>query len=106
MEIEPLAGSRKELVTLENRDEIRVILDAMAPRSLSSFYKPFLKLIEGLALDAEFPKSVALSKRQLRWIGKRLAPWENHPLLHLPERDVDTAHGIVVSINDYLTEAD
>lgn len=96
------------MATPENYDEVTILIDAMVPNSLASYirsmtsnYRPFKELYES-RLTNQMP-TMKLTRNQLRWIGRRIAPWERHTLPSVSkEKGIKTAHQLAMEIAGFL----
>ena len=104
------SNHKRVLVTPESYDEVTVLIDAMIPTSLFSYiksmttnYNAFKELHES-RITQSIP-TIRFSKNQLRWIGKRMAPWEPHTLLSTSgDESIKTAHQVAIEISEFLRD--
>lgn len=93
--------NNKVVMTPESQQEITLLISAIIPRSHFRYYKAMKKLHESRGSD-EMPR-ISLTKNQLRWIGKRLAPWEKHILPSASTAEnIELAHTMSIEINGFL----
>jgi len=104
MQLEQDPDSRRRvLVTPESGNEVRLLMDAMIIRAHFAYYKPFIELQKSQFSGEDLP-TLKFTKRQLRWIGKRLAPWDKH-IINVGEReDIELAHEMAVTISEHLNQ--
>jgi len=106
MEIEPHPeSSKKALVTLEDLQEGLFLTQAIPPhRATIDFYKPYVGILAAQInlLGNRQPEPITFSHRQLRWVSKRMAPWESPRIRWEGPEDLAKLHKMSQTVLDYL----
>jgi len=106
MEIKPHPNSpEKALVTPEDLLEATLLAGTIPPhRAAIDFYRPYRDIREAQIdmIAGIRPEPIVLSHRQLRWIGKRIAPWEKPITRFSGREEIDKRHNAAQAILDYF----
>jgi len=97
-----LAGRdlRESRVFIEDETEEVIIRDAIARLGMFTYLRQVRELSRKGAED--YPKVIVFSNRQLKHIQKRVAPWEKHHISTQDEKTIKVAHGVAITIANYL----